>query len=353
MKYFLLNPVLKANEIKETDSDIEKIKKLGGNTGNMVFVNAVKEQIPFCKEDWIREGAELTDAYIYVLPCSNFLHVSNRWIEPLVDIIEKYPIKIILAGLGAQAGLQEGTKAVDRLSKKQRRFFEIIAERCKSIGVRGEYTAECLARLGIKNSSIIGCPSIYQNLDTDYGKIGKPSFHKTLVTITPARKRTSQILEWGMRVNADWIMQSKDEMIPLFSSNKWIRSMQKERRYPKIPMEELEKYQYSKARIFWDFERWNAFIKNGGYTFSFGLRFHGNMMALRNGVPTLWFVHDMRTRELADTLKIPAIRQTDRIKDPEELLEKCDYSEFRNQYLKMREKYIDFLHENEIDIKTE
>lgn len=351
MKYFLLNPVLRANEIKEDDSDIDKLKKLGGNTGNMVFVNALKEQIPFCKEDWIREGAELTDEYIYVLPCSNFLHVSNRWLEPLVDIIEKYPIKIILVGLGAQAGLHEGTKVVDRLNKKQRRFFEIIAERCKSIGVRGEYTAECLARLEIKNSKIIGCPSIYKNLHTEYNEIRKPTFDKTLVTITPAKKRTSQILEWGMRVNADWIMQSKDEMISLFSGNKLIRSMQKERRFPKIQMENLEKYQYSKARIFWNFEEWNTFIKNGGYTFSFGLRFHGNMMALRNEVPALWFVHDMRTRELADTLKIPAIRYNDQIKEPEELLEKCDYSEFQNKYLKLREYYIDFLRENEIDIK--
>lgn len=352
MKYFLLNPLFRANKIKKEDSETDKLKKLGDNTGNMVFVNAIKEQIPFCNEDWIREGANLSEQYTYILPCSNFLHVSNRWIEPLVDIIEKKPIKIILVGLGAQAELHEDTRIVDRLSRKQRRFFEIIAERCKSIGVRGEYTAECLARLGIKNSRVIGCPSIYKNLNTDYDKMGESSLAKTLVTITPAKKRTTEILKLGMRVNADWIMQSKDEIIPLYSSNKIIRSVLKEKRFPKIKMEDLIKYQHSNARIFWDFEEWNTFIKNGGYTFSFGLRFHGNMMALRNGVPTLWFVHDMRIWELVDTLKVPSLGYDDKITAPEELIEKCDYSEFKKKYLKIKEKYIDFLSENEVDIKT-
>ncbi len=348
MKYFLLNPVLRANEIKEDESISSKLHKLGDNTGNMVFVNAVKEQISFCKEDWIREEAELTDRYIYILPCSNFLHVSNRWIEPLADIIEKYPIKIVLVGLGAQAGLNEGTEIVKRLSRKQRRFFELIAERCKSIGVRGEFTAECLEKLGIKNSRIIGCPSIYRGLDGEFEKMEKPSLEKVLVTITPAQQRASEILDIAIKRNADWIMQTKDEIVSLYDKNKAIRFIQKQRRFPGIGWEELVKYQNTNARIFWNFAEWNAFIRNGGYTFAFGSRFHGNMMALRNGVPALWFVHDMRTWELVNTLKVPAVGYDDEIKTAELLLEKCDYSDFYKQYPSNIKNYTDFLHENEI-----
>lgn len=351
MKYFLLNPVLKANDIKQEECILDKLRKLGDNTGNMVFVEAVKEQISFTREDWLRDEAGSTDEYVYILPCSNFLHAKNRWLEPLVDIIERQPIKIILIGLGAQAGLNEGTQIVKRLSRKQKRFFKLIAERCKSIGVRGEYTAECLEKLGIRNSRVIGCPSIYKNLDRGFVKMEKPSFGRTLVTVTPAQRRTAEILDIGIKSNADWIMQSKDEIVSLYSDNKSIRFIQKKQYFPSIKWKELVNYQNTNARIFWDFNEWNSFIRNNRYTFAFGSRFHGNMMALRNGVPTLWFIHDMRTKELVETLKVPSLGYNDKISFPEELLEKCEYSEFYSRYSYNLRNYIEFLNENGVEVR--
>lgn len=100
MKYFLLNPVMRANTIKKEETIEEKLYKLGLNTGNMVFVNSIKKQIEFAKEGWVNADVEWSDKYTYVLPCSNFLHGANRWMEPLTDIVEKYPIKVVLIGLG-------------------------------------------------------------------------------------------------------------------------------------------------------------------------------------------------------------------------------------------------------------
>lgn len=44
-----------------------------------------------------------------------------------------------------------------------------------SIGVRGEFTAECLSLLGVHNIRIIGCPSFYKYLDGKYPTIIQPS----------------------------------------------------------------------------------------------------------------------------------------------------------------------------------
>ena len=348
MSCILLNPVLKANEIIEENSVPDKLKYLGDNFGNMVFVNAIKEQISFVKEDWIRQDIEIRSHDVYVLPCSNFLHFSNRWIEPLTDVIEKHPIKIVLVGLGAQADLNENNDSVLRkLSKKQKRFFQIIAERSTSIGVRGEFTAECLGKLGIKNCKIIGCPSAYKFLKGEFPYMKSPSFKKTLVTITPGRGRiSSNIMQIAMRNNSDWIMQSKEEVI---NSN----AIKDKLYFPRINRSELSKYRNTRSIMFWNFDEWNRYIQNGNYTFAYGTRFHGNMMALRNEVPTLWFVHDMRTWELVNALKVPAMikDKKDREIKEEELIDKCDYSEFYKCYRHNVQSYIEFLEENEIAIK--
>ena len=348
MSCILLNPVLRANGITGEDSTSDMLKYLGGNTGNMVFVNAIKEQISFVKEDWLRQDTEFSSHDVYVLPCSNFLHFSNRWIEPLTDIIEKHPIKIVLVGLGAQADLNENMDSVLRkLSEKQKRFFQITAERSTSIGVRGEFTAECLGKLGIKNCKIIGCPSAYKFMKGEFPYMKSPSFKKSIVTITPGRGRiSSNIMQMAMRNNSDWIMQSKEEIID--------NNVIKDKIYfPRINRSDLGKYRNARAIMFWNFKEWNKYIQNGNYTFAYGTRFHGNMMALRNEVPTLWFVHDMRTWELVNALKVPAMvkdKRNRQIKE-EELIDKCDYSEFYKYYRHNVQSYIEFLEENEIAIE--
>ncbi|ECE6962082.1 polysaccharide pyruvyl transferase family protein, partial [Salmonella enterica subsp. enterica] len=37
-----------------------------------------------------------------------------------------------------------------------------------------------------------------------------------------------------------------------------------------------------------------------------GYRLHGNLMALANGVPSIYFTYDSRTAEFAETYKIPS-----------------------------------------------
>ena len=63
------------------------------------------------------------------------------------------------------------------------------------------------------------------------------------------------------------------------------------------------------------------------------------MEALRNGIPALWITHDSRTAELTKYLHLPNISISDisKIKNLEELLEYCDYTDLKNNYMSLCE----------------
>ena len=104
------------------------------------------------------------------------------------------------------------------------------------------------------------------------------------------------------------------------------------------------------GRMFFDLDTWDSFYHDERITFAFGSRFHGNMAALRNGVPALWITHDSRTSELTKTLHLPSITQQtfSRIRTAQELLEYVDYSDFIKHYPNMRNNYKQFLEENHL-----
>lgn len=350
MKCFLLNPVIKAGSIQGNNIR-NKLKYVGGNTGNIVFENAIKEQVLFEKEDWLTPRKKYSDDYVYVLPCSNFLAKENKWLEPLVDIIEKNPIRIVLVGLGAQGGLDElPSNVVKKLSRKQKRFFQIIAERCVSIGVRGEFTAECLVKLGIYNSTVIGCPSVFKWLNGELPILKTPTAEKMLITITPG-KISSNLLKIGIKENSMWVMQSADELI---NNNKNIAiRLHGKKNFNGIPLDIIQSYQQKESKIFFDYSSWNSFLVNEKFTFTYGTRFHGNMMSLRNEIPAMWFVHDIRTLELVNSLKLPYMiigsKECNNITCGQDIIEACDYSSFYKNYPQNVKNYCEFLKKNGIE----
>ena len=56
---------------------------------------------------------------------------------------------------------------------------------------------------------------------------------------------------------------------------------------------------------FFDIEDWMNYIRN--FHFVLGTRFHGTLIALLNGIPSVAFVIDARTREMCELLNIPHV----------------------------------------------
>ena len=310
----IFNPIYKWPSVED------KMIQVGLNTGNLVFVEAIKRNViydyeSFLTKEWSKDflGKENVKA---IMPAANFLSKETTWIEKLVPILESTDMSFTLAGLGAQAKLDEVPRdVVSKLSKGQRRFFSLVSERAKSIGVRGSFTAECLELLGIKNVEIIGCPSFYK-YEGDYPTINGAALDKVMCTKSG---RDTKVQELSEMTNATIISQ--------------------------MPSDEKKE----KKNIFWDYDEWNEYIQKNKFTFSFGTRFHGNMMALNNGIPALWVVHDWRTLELAQYLKLPYINYYKEFQDitkPQQLLEYCNYSEVYKNYKNLYKNYQEFIRHN-------
>ena len=304
----LFNPVLHPKK--------DDMGSVGLNTGNLVFAEAIKENYVFDIEsvlsrEWIQY--DVGRNVFAVFSASNFINPGATWIEGLIPILEKTKMNMTFAGLGAQGNLDDlPSDIVDSLSEKQIYFFKMVSERANSIGVRGEFTAACLEKMGIRNIDIIGCPSFFQ-YKTTYPIIQSASTQKILYTTDIRKERIYSLVK---NENAELVRQE-------YSDGK------------------------EEDPLFFDFYEWDRYIQKQEYTFAFGSRFHGNMMALRNKVPTLWLTHDWRTLELVRYLKLPYLdyhgEVFKNIKHVEELIEYCDYNNLYKEYPKLLKKYVDFI----------
>lgn len=228
-------------------------------------------------------------------------------------------MKFTMVGLGAQASFDETPKdIVSKLSNKQKYFFNLASEHARTIGVRGEFTAECLNEIGIKNVEVIGCPSFYQ-YSSGYPVLPAPTIDRILYNADLTKKKVYALAE---QPDACLICQTNTDVEVVKGQNK----------------------------SFDNFKDWNKFIQSGNFTFAFGSRFHGNMMALRNKIPTVWVVHDWRTLELVRYLGLPHINYYDKefqnMRHVEELLEYCNYNMVYQEYPKLYEKYRQFIRKN-------
>src|SRR4029079_13585580 len=93
---------------------------------------------------------------------SNYVHGAMEW-GPTLAIIQPLRIPGIVFGIGAQAP-SSGPLV---LSDQTKDVLRAIADHCVALGVRGAYTAQVLWDIGVKNSRIIGCPTMFRHRNPD------------------------------------------------------------------------------------------------------------------------------------------------------------------------------------------
>lgn len=150
-----------------------------------------------------------------VVPASNFLCKVNSTIffDRFIDFFNRTNNQITFCGLGAQSteSLNTPKKLVDSLQTVQIKFFKMLSERAGLIGVRGEFTAECLSLMGVHNVQSVGCPSFYKYFDGFYPEVAAPSIRGVQMTFTPGTIERSKILKLGMSNECFWIVQEMGE----------------------------------------------------------------------------------------------------------------------------------------------
>lgn len=309
----------------------------------------------------------LREEYDYVLlRGSNYIHGEMEW-HDTAAVLRKLGLPVIAFGIGAQAPVQGRLE----LSEQTKEVLRVIADLSTSIGVRGAYSAQVLSDLGIDNIRIVGCPTAFRRLDpdleirlpplADVQKVGVTlrrevsptyaqniqrylTFHRDLVKSLAARFDTTlmaqgEIEEKKIVFGTD---DQKEEAIAALRANGWAANW-----YFDDAMEQLYRQRLFYSDVVADYE---ALVRRQDLVL--GYRLHGNLMALANGTPSIYFTYDSRTTEFAETYKIPSYDVfSDSAFVLEEYWEQSRFDRFNAAWRTVYDETRAFLIENNADTK--
>ena len=257
--------------------------------------------------------------YIFVRG-SNFIHEKMEWFRA-VEVLERVKLPVYAIGVGAQASQN---RAIN-LPEGSKRFWQIVADRCAAIGVRGAFSAETLRHNGIGNVEIVGCPSIFRTRKRD-------------LTIKVPDQREIRKVAFSLRREADasytadpeaYLRNQKAALLKVDRQSEMVMSSHGEQEEKAFflrdeaamataveefvrtgwwsgPDDAQMRAIYEKKLFsFFDVERYDEFARS--LDLAVGYRVHGVLPAVAQGVPGVLVAYDTRSQELAETLKIPVV----------------------------------------------
>jgi len=343
------------------DTPIAKLGKTGGNTGNQIIAHALLSQIEHDEVAWEysvdpREVGERYD--MIVIAAANFLFRSFDF-GGMAEYIEKANLPVAIVGLGAQSSSYDPNI---ELMPGTERFVKVIAERAVRIGVRGPFTREVLARRGVHNVTVTGCPSYYMSRSPslmltkrEFGAVDRIAVNASRDVVSHAfdtdrmARLVRGIYREAVRRDADFIAQSEHAEIILASGSPEERARACEELVSALDgvadRARLGAWAREHVKVFFDVDGWIDAIR--GYDFVFGHRFHGNMIALQHGVPACVICHDTRTEDMCRFLGMPYVNIFDLDEvDVRDLYDRVDCAALEERYRVLFPQYLSFLRQN-------
>ena len=340
------------------------LQNTGANSGNLFFMRAVERQLHY--ESMMR--GTLTHARdlskhvdVIVIPAANWLSGRAPFLPELTRRIENSNLPCVVIGLGAQS---DSAQTLVALGPDARRFLKVVSERCHSIGVRGEYSAEVAASAGIHNIAVTGCPSFFWSL-SPHRSPRRPARNNFAISVNASRNRrvADHLDPAKRRVERDLYMQ-------VLERDGSFVTVQTEHTEGQLalghgldscdPRDRLRLERFlerresldrlaARCRVFTDIEAWIEASKSVDLVI--GTRLHACLLGLAAGVPSILITIDSRTEELARLFHLPHYRaDSDRLYlGLEDLYQSTDFSPMLRAYPQRYEIYRRFLVDNGLD----
>jgi len=316
-----------------------KFTWVGLNSGNLIFDHALKklldaELIPIDRRneyDADDYKSLITTAFIWILP--NDPRIVD-WHKALLAYAKNKPLIPISVGLqchiySKEFKIHEGTVKV----------LTEMAERCV-LGVRGYYAAEILNKHGIKNISVIGCPSLYLN--------GNRNF-------TVKNCANPKNISSNFRAFHGVLKHHETEFLKYCASNKFSFVEQNQATLTKEMCGAkdyaiLTKWLSNCTHIFFSATEWIDYYHS--FNFNIGYRFHANVAALHAAVPSLYLTPDSRVSEMCEFFKLPTIKPEafDPKKSIDYYANLADYSDFNANYASAFDNFVAFCKCNDVPL---
>ena len=272
------------------------------------FVNSNCSHVFLILQDQIR----IHESYGYKLPYSG-----------IKNLLEKINKPVIVAGLGANCFTGFDPNFHNQLPKDLIEFLHYLSARCNELGVRGNFTAEVLNQLEIKNVIPVGCPSYFE---TGAKRVitKKPYISPSRIFFTS--NFFNSLNDTNFQVCQD---HQEQEIVKLIAFNELGNSYKNEHL--------MLKYSRRRYKIFSSISDWKNFASH--FDFSIGYRVHGSILALNSGCLAVCCNEDSRAREMCELLKITWMPAPSPYTNLTELYKSIDVSELNTNYPKSYAKF--------------
>lgn len=334
MKYLVCSGV----EFKADPSinDILTIKsEVGGNVGNLLFIQAVTESL-------YKTGEEVFTATVYqsVFSDEEIDKINNEYdafILPLADAfrddnilqlknyaktISKLRIPCVVIGVGLRAEYDADINIPRNFDEAAKEFICAVLEKSSCVGLRGEVTGLYLKRLGFtegRDYMVIGCPSMCMAALGKGIKINEVN-NLERICINGNDLSPENVKKMICKMINDYpdhyivqqrISEIADVFLEKFSYYRKTESRVPGSLYGHDLYEKL--LREKRVKCFANIYRWTEFLT--GMDFCLNSRFHGNVVSLMAGTPSVIIPIDSRMQELCEYHQLPSIPAKDIVAD--------------------------------------
>lgn len=340
------------------------------NFGEYLFKDACKKFfIDQYEYEWSDNTSNLKAGDLFVILLANFFRDYNQdgciqyleFIKKKIVALKKKNVKIIWLGCGAQTYIESKIFSID--SKIINLLSEIISI-CgiQKIGVRGKFTNLLLNNYNIPNK-ILGCPSIFYSkikikppCKTNKPKIiVSPTFGSRVYEEFYTLLKFSRINKTKILFQSEYILSpicnpfiNKHEIFSYYETNKANNDDKIIKYLRQFGFDSLD-YKYIINNNIQVDSILDWIQKLNEYDFLITSRIHGSIAGLLSGIRVLCIIHDSRTKELCEELKIPHIHLDDlKNNSIQELYHKADQQKFIDNISIQKSKYELFLKEEGI-----
>lgn len=337
------------------------IQNIAGNSGNSYITYSVIKMIygefvdiDDIKNMWLTKYNKTTveeinksyDKVILILQDNlriNDSYYKHDIYEEAIKFFEKIKLPIVCFSLGSNSF---GTKLnIKNLKKSLIKFLQIVSHKTESFGVRGEYTQEILEKIGIKNSTVTGCPSYFEAGPSR--KVIK-SYHKNKKLLIGGFVNNRYVNDYESHL----ILQDEEKYIKLLMGDS-IKDFDLEGfHYKSYDKEVLKLYLKKQIHFFVNMDQWKSFIKDKNFSFYIGTRIHGSIMAINSGIVPIVTHQDFRSKEMCDLFKITNI-DLDYEDDIFEIYQNIDVNKINKEYKNLFNNFSKWIESNGLKINKE
>ncbi len=277
-----------------------------------------------------------------VLKGGNYIQPS--WLTKVfgLELFEKIKIPIVMFGVGLQSGLSEDVEFED----EEIEILHYIHGSSACSSLRGASTAQALERIGITNTMVTGCPTLFWSREPEL-RVRRPSGESAAFSY---RQGLYSADEGVYRAQFDAIRQVRDRfarttvmlqgeevlMQRYLQATRW--DAEHTTRYNPIEGTKLasltrtpidagdiastlhrqldrfadsELVQWVMDNCFFSYDIGEYLDRYRAEGLVIGCRLHSNLLALAQGIPSFFLIYDERTREIAELFDVPRCNLTE------------------------------------------